>query len=323
MKSWTVYKHISPNGKVYVGISSNIKNRWAADGYYYRLSDTIFSRALIKYGWDNFQHIIFKEGLTKREACDMEKELIAYYKAKGISYNITDGGEGYSGRHSNEQIRHRLESRLANSTTEYLVIDRDFNYIVCATEREAAEFLDGTQGNIAHILKQPIGYTFKKHYIWKHTKGSPVDIDSIKSKIQEALALRRRRQYEIGKIYGGLGANNLRKTMQTMTSEERKMKYGHGEKLLGRHHSEETRKKIAEKAKGRDMSKVIEARKQHPYYPTHTKPVIQYLTTGELVNEFESITIASKETGITKTGINNCLQGRSKSSGGYRWQYKN
>lgn len=323
MKSWTVYKHISPSGKVYVGISSDVERRWAANGYYYHLSDTIFSRALKKYGWDNFQHIIIKEELTKSEACDMEKELIAYYKAKGISYNITDGGEGYCGKHSEEHNRHKLEARLANSTTDYLVIDKSFNYIVCTTEKEAAEYLGGTQRNIAHVLKQPVGYTFRKHYIWKHTKGSPVDIDSIKAKVQEALMLRKQRQSELGKINGKLGGKGLRKTIQSMTLEEKKLKYGHGEKLLGRHHSEETKRKMSEKAKGRDMSKAQQARRQCPYRSTHIKPVIQYLITGELVKEFESITQASKETRTSKTGICNCLAGKTKSSGGFRWQYKN
>ena len=73
MKTWTVYKHVSPSGKVYVGISSNIDRRWAAHGFYYCRKETIFSRALAKYGWDNFEHIIVKNGLTKEEACLEEK----------------------------------------------------------------------------------------------------------------------------------------------------------------------------------------------------------------------------------------------------------
>jgi len=323
MKSWTVYKHIAPNGKVYVGISSNIKNRWAASGYYYCLSDTIFSRALNKYGWDNFQHIIIQEGLTKQEACDMEKELIAYYKAKGISYNITDGGEGFAGKHSKEHNRHKVEARIANNTVDYLVIDRDFNYVVCQTEHEAAEFLGGEQGNISHVLQQPIGYTFRKHYIWKHKKGAPVDIEEIKKQIQAALELRHKKMSETGKKAGKLGVASRIKTVKNMSPEERRIKYGHGDKLKGRHHSKETRQKMSAKAKRRDMSKAIEARKKHPYGPTHTKPVNQYTITGELVQQFSSIIQASTETGISHSGISNCLSGRSASSGGYRWEYNN
>lgn len=41
----------------------------------------------------------------------------------------------------------------------------------------------------------------------------------------------------------------------------------------------------------------------------------------ELKKCFESATVASKETGIGRTSINNCLTGRSKTAGGYIWRY--
>lgn len=196
---WCLYKHISPSGKVYIGITNNIKRRWLGKGYYYRLSKTKFANALQKYGWDNFQHIVIEEGLTKEEACNKEKELIAYYKGRNLSYNITDGGEGYAGKHSTEHVKHRVESRLQNKTIDYIIIDKEFNYIICDTEKEAATFLDGTQRNIAHLLTQPIGYTFRGHYVWKHQKGTPVDIDNIRNKIEMALYLRRQKMSQHAK----------------------------------------------------------------------------------------------------------------------------
>ena len=253
----------------------------------------------------------------------MEKELIAYYKAKGISYNITDGGEGFCGKHSEEHNRHKREARIANSNTDYLVIDRDFNYMICSTEIEAAHYLGGTQRNISHVLKQPIGYTFRKHYIWKHKKGTTVDIEAIRQQIINALALRKQKMSKHGKAIGHLGSDKLRQTMQSMTPEERKAKYGHGEKRLGTHHSEETKRKMSAAAKGRDMSNAIEARKKVPYNPTNIRPVIQCMITGEFIKEFSSITQASIETNTNARGISNCLGGRAATSGGYKWQYKN
>ena len=48
--SWTVYEHISPSGKVYIGITSNIDNRWANKGYYYQLKENfLLYRALFLY----------------------------------------------------------------------------------------------------------------------------------------------------------------------------------------------------------------------------------------------------------------------------------
>ena len=323
MRSWTVYEHISPSGKVYVGITTNIKHRWAANGYYYHLSDTIFSRALNKYGWDNFIHKIILDGQTEKAAKYTEKYLIRWYKIHHISYNTTDGGDGFAGKHSEEHVRNIVKSRIANNTIDYLVIDKDFNYMICSTEQEAATYLKGSQKNIGHLLRQPIGYTFRKHYLWKHEKGTPVDIEAIKNQIQQALAIRKQKMSEHGKTIGHLGSDKLRQTIQSMTSEERKAKYGHGEKRLGTHHSEETKRKISAAAKGRDMSNAIEARKKVPYNPTNIRPVIQYMITGEFIKEFSSIIQASIETNTNAKGISNCLSGRAATSGGYKWQYKN
>ena len=44
--------------------------------------------------------------------------------------------------------------------------------------------------------------------------------------------------------------------------------------------------------------------------------------TGEVIKEWKSAVHANKETGISKTAINNNLKGLSKSSGGFVWKYK-
>lgn len=104
MKTWTIYEHISPNGKIYVGITSwPVEHRWENGGGYPRC--TVFYRAIKKYGWENFQHNIIATGLGEGTAKNMEKDLIAFNKAKGISYNITDGGDGALGRPCSELRR--------------------------------------------------------------------------------------------------------------------------------------------------------------------------------------------------------------------------
>lgn len=89
---WTVYKHTAPNGKVYIGITGNkVKNRWR-NGHGYETQ--IFYRAIKKYGWENINHEILFEGLTKKQAGEMEQHLIEKYDCivpKG--YNKSKGGE--------------------------------------------------------------------------------------------------------------------------------------------------------------------------------------------------------------------------------------
>lgn len=112
MKHYIVYEHKNLiNQKVYIGITSLPPLiRWNG-GRNYR-GCTHFYNAILKYGWDNFSHAILFEGLTKKEACDMEQILISKYKREGISYNITNGGEGTLGiKHSETSKRKISESR--------------------------------------------------------------------------------------------------------------------------------------------------------------------------------------------------------------------
>ena len=99
IKQWSVYMHVNKiNSKVYVGITSKKpEERWQkGQGYN---SQKYFYRAIQKYGWDSFEHIIFASGLTKDEACHMEICLIALYHTneREYGYNLTKGGEGTLG----------------------------------------------------------------------------------------------------------------------------------------------------------------------------------------------------------------------------------
>ena len=48
--SYTVYKHTSPSGKVYIGITSiDVVRRWANGKNY--VNCICFNRAIQKYGW--------------------------------------------------------------------------------------------------------------------------------------------------------------------------------------------------------------------------------------------------------------------------------
>lgn len=111
-----VYKHTSPSGKCYIGITSqSVSERWGSNGCNYTITLSSgkykhpkFANAIIKYGWENFQHEILHENITKEEACLLEKEYIQYYKNNNLSYNITDGGEGVSGIQFSEETIEKM-----------------------------------------------------------------------------------------------------------------------------------------------------------------------------------------------------------------------
>lgn len=95
LKNWLVYEHIFPNGKRYIGITSQQpERRWRKDGKGYSRQPIIFN-AIIKYGWDNIIHNIITTNLSHEEACKIERELIAKYRTneKSYGYNYNAGGD--------------------------------------------------------------------------------------------------------------------------------------------------------------------------------------------------------------------------------------
>ena len=92
-KQYTLYKHVTPSDKIYIGITSQKpEERWnMGEGY---KTQKYFYNAIKKYGWNNIQHIIIKENLNYNDACKLEKEFIKKYKSNkyNYGYNISSGG---------------------------------------------------------------------------------------------------------------------------------------------------------------------------------------------------------------------------------------
>ena len=92
-ESYCLYVHTSPCGKKYVGITSKEPEKRWSNGRGYRGS--YFSRAIKKYGWENFKHEVVLTGLSKDEAIDAEREYIKTLNTtdRAVGYNISLGGE--------------------------------------------------------------------------------------------------------------------------------------------------------------------------------------------------------------------------------------
>lgn len=95
--NYTVYMHVTPNGKRYIGITSKKPQyRWNG-GKGYKPNKHFFN-SILKYGWKNIEHIIIAENLTKNDACAMEQELIKKYDTTNSQrgFNLSIGGESGS-----------------------------------------------------------------------------------------------------------------------------------------------------------------------------------------------------------------------------------
>lgn len=108
MSNYTVYKHISPSNKVYIGITSQKPEQRWKNGHGYK--GQVFYNAISKYGWDNIEHIIVAKGLSENEAKWLEIELIRIYDStnRDKGYNITMGGEGANGYHHTVEAKKKL-----------------------------------------------------------------------------------------------------------------------------------------------------------------------------------------------------------------------
>lgn len=111
MRNWIVYKHTSPSGKVYIGITNQSPNKRWKNGMGY-ISSPYFFGAIVKYGWVNIQHKILYSNLIEEEAKDIERDLIKIYKEQNISYNITDGGDGVVGIKYDKEHRESLSRTM-------------------------------------------------------------------------------------------------------------------------------------------------------------------------------------------------------------------
>ena len=134
--NYCVYMHIVPNGKRYIGMSRNIKSRWKNNGYGYK-NNIEFYNAIVEYGWDNIDHLIIADNLTKEDAKVLEEQLILEHKTyeseygynKFIGFKMTEEmkiarSEALKGKHHTEETKQKMSEahKGVNNPTSKKVI---------------------------------------------------------------------------------------------------------------------------------------------------------------------------------------------------------
>lgn len=123
MTGYSVYCHISPNGKRYVGITStNPEKRWR-NGRGYE-NNFHFYRAIQKYGWDAFDHVILHSDLSREDAIRTEIDLIEAWNLtdRRYGYNLRDGGDG---SFSEESRKKMSLSRIGNKNSAGITLSSE------------------------------------------------------------------------------------------------------------------------------------------------------------------------------------------------------
>lgn len=100
------------NGKVYIG--QTVQELWARKAHHKHhavnnIKDNIFSRAIRKYGFDNFIWEVIDYADSREELNEKEIHWISFYNSHGVNgYNETDGGEGTAGYQISDEVKAKI-----------------------------------------------------------------------------------------------------------------------------------------------------------------------------------------------------------------------
>lgn len=247
-----LYVHIAPNSKKYFGITStDVQIRWGNNGSGYK-HNKYFWRAIQKYGWDNFQHIVLCENLSKNWACKLEQDFIRIYKSNdpNYGYNLSCGGEfsAFGMRHSDETKKRISLAGIGrictDETREKLRVANRGKHL----SEEQKEKL--RRANLGKKLSEETKRKISESGKGKHCgKDNPMHGKSLS-----------------GDKNGMYGKHHSAETLKLLSD----LNKGANNAFYGKHHSEESRRKISESTKGKSkpkqspehIRKRVEARKR-------------------------------------------------------------
>ena len=302
-KIWCVYIHRNKiNNKVYIGITSKQpEERWGINGHNYpEKSQPVIYNAIQKYGWDNFEHIIFMDNIDEKKAKHIERLLIAMYKTNctkynnpSYGYNMTDGGDGARGRVCSDETRNKI--RIANSNPSEETRQKMRDAAQNRSEETCQKISEAAKKRLANPENHPM-------YGRNHTEETK---EKIGEKARERFATP-----ENNPFYG------------KHHTEESKKKIGDGH----RNPPEKTRQKMSDSAKKRcteewrqKMSKLASKNNVAENNP-NAKSVYQYSPEWELIKMWSTGKAVAEEFNVnTSTVSGTWLKNPSRLYRGFHW----
>lgn len=112
--NYKVYFHKNKiNGKIYIGVTRQPFKQRCNNGRGY-IHCPHFYPAILKYGWDKFEHVVLMENLSKEVACICERCLIKKYntRSRECGYNADPGGGSFPVM--TDEVKNRLRQLHLN-----------------------------------------------------------------------------------------------------------------------------------------------------------------------------------------------------------------
>lgn len=302
-KDFKLYIHISPSWKYYVGITSlKIGYRWGKNGHGYKTQ--YFQRAIEKYGWDNFIHIVVADKLSKHEACELEKIFIKELKSNNpkYGYNLSTGGECSNiGVHFSDETRKAMSENASISVKQYT---KDGKFVrKWRSMREAGRELGIDESSIAKCCKGE--YKTSKGFVWRY-KDDEFDKFDMERYSQPKRRIRVKQfstDGELIKVWNSI--TEIKETMGISTGM------------------------ISACCKGNKKRKIVGGfvwRYENDDFCKYTisneriKKVARW-ENGEIKEIYDSIAEAGRKNEIRPSGICMCCMGQIKRCGGIKWSY--
>ena len=292
-KKYTVYKHTSPDGKIYIGCTSQkLNNRFGKNGNGYKFSKQLY-KDIDECGWDNFKHEIIASGLNESDAYEMEKALILSLDSTNPTkgYNVSNGGKGITGLSG---TRHPMYGKHHSEDAKKKMSEAHKGYSPS----------DETRRKLSEALKGRIPSEYQRMRTIEANKNRIVTEES-KQKNREAHLGKRHTEESKRKI------SNALKGRPVSDETRRKLSISN----TGKHPSEETRNKLIASHIGKYPSEEtrIKMRESSPY-----KKRTLCVETGVIYN---SASEAARLNNLRSNRISDACNGTKKSCGGYHWKY--
>lgn len=112
MLTGTIYMHKNKiNNKCYIGqtVKNPPEKRWQGKGSGYTNKNTRFFRAIQKYGWDNFEHIILETKIPLSELNHRENYYINLYNSINDGYNLIYSHEDNTAHSLSEEAKQHIK----------------------------------------------------------------------------------------------------------------------------------------------------------------------------------------------------------------------
>lgn len=339
---YTVYRHTTPSGKVYIGITRQSPNdRWRR-GWGYS-TNLVFFRAINKYGWDNIKHEILLDGLTKEEAKAAEVRLIAEHRSteREYGYNITKGGDAGVSRPHTEEEKERARANWLGSRNprarEVICLETLVIYKTAIEARRATGAM-----KIADCCKRTYKHRTSGGYHWAYyDSGKPIEwysnlLDRYKSEESSRRPMSEERKRKIAESFQKtvicLETGNTYSSMAEASSATGVQKSsicncckGKSRTAGGFHwayyDSDKDSSYYADllNQQVRDRAKAYKRSDKYlAMLSERSSKSVRCVETGMV---YPSQLAAQKATGIGKSEICACCKGRQHTAGGYHWEY--